>query len=470
MIRHPFSSLDFNDRRLAKRANSVLSAMTGAGSSVINRIFRTFAEKTAAYRMINNEKVTCTSITEAYKRSCRERVQECGCRHVLCLQDTCEINYEAHALRMHKKGRKPGCVSNGEAGCFLHPTLAIDPQTLAPYGFTSIAMWNREEGARNCYERAYKRLSPEEKESFRWSRAMDETRALIGGEVAVTMLSDRESDIYEVLKRADEDVRIVLRSNQNRRVKNHGAGLHDMMGALPPSGTYRLSLPPSHGRRARVAEMEVRYAPVELERPANLPKAADMDVRLNCIRVSEVPGSVPQGGKPVEWILLTNHKVESAGQALQCVSWYRCRWYIEELFRLLKKKGFAIEDIQLEDTECIEKDILFSAYAAMRCILLKHAFDNPGHYGQVPARCAFSPTEVQTAEVMLHRLNGRTVKQQNPYTRGSLSWISWIVARIGCWTGYYSQPRPGYITFRNGLYTFYNYCEMYGALKDVYKG
>ena len=84
------------------------------------------------------------------------------------------------------------------------------------------------------------------------------------------------------------------------------------------------------------------------------------DVTLNCIRVSEVEGSCPQGEEPLEWILLTNHEVTSVEQALKCVDWYRCRWYIEEFFRLLKKKGFAIEDIQLENIQSLEKNILLA--------------------------------------------------------------------------------------------------------------
>lgn len=468
MIKHPFSNSDFKDKRLSERANFVLSAMTSAGSSVINRIFSTFAEKIAAYRMINNEKITCASITDAYKKTCQQTVASSNIFHVLCLQDTCEINYDAHSQRMHKKGRKPGCVSNEEVGCFFHPTLAIDAETLMPCGFTSIKMWNREEGSKNCYARDYKKLSPEEKESFRWSESIENTRELLGGKVDITMLSDRESDVYEVLKRASSNVRIIVRSNQNRRIKNHGDKLHDMMRGLPSLGTYEFMIPASHGRKARLARMEVRFTSVELENPAYA--KADASVKLNCIRVSEANDSVPQGEEPIEWILLTNHEVNTVDQALQCVSWYKCRWFIEELFRLLKKKGFAIEDIQLEDTKCLEKNILFAAYAAMRCITLKHAFDNGDYYRRVPAYRCFSCDEIETAKLLQRKLNGKTSKQQNPYYSGSLAWMSWIVARLGCWSGYITQSRPGYTTFKSGLDKLQYQCEMYQIMKNVYKG
>lgn len=59
--------------------------------------------------------------------------------------------------------------------------------------------------------------------------------------------------------------------------------------------------------------------------------------------VSETEASVPEGKQPIEWVLLTNHDVTSVADAMQCVEWYKCRWYIEELFRILKRKGFMIE-------------------------------------------------------------------------------------------------------------------------------
>ena len=100
----PFTSLTFNDKRISARANLTLSKMIATGNSVINRIFSNFADKIATYRMFNNPKVTMESIVSAYADACKARIAESHCTHVLCLQDTCEINYNGHNLRMHKKG------------------------------------------------------------------------------------------------------------------------------------------------------------------------------------------------------------------------------------------------------------------------------------------------------------------------------------------------------------------------------
>ena len=466
----PFTSLTFNDKRISARANLTLSKMIATGNSVINRIFGNFADKIATYRMFNNPKVTMESIVSAYADACKARMAESHCTHVLCLQDTCEINYNGHNLRMHKKGKTPGCVSNGETGCFLHPTLAVDPETFTPYGFTHIHLWNREEGNPGCRERKYKKLPAELKESYRWSESIDKTADLIGEDVLITMLSDRESDVYEVLKRGKNNVKLIVRSNQDRRIKGSECRLHEFMLSVSPSGQYEFHLPASHGRKARTAKMEVRFAEVCLERPAGSPKSADANIVYNCIKVSEAQGTVPEGEDPIEWVLLTNHEVSNVEQALQCVSWYRCRWFIEELFRLLKKKGFMIEDIQLEDTTSVEKNILFSAYAALYCISLKHAFDLADKYQAVPASIMFSKNDIEAAKLLSTMVNGRTLKQKNPFKEGSLPWIAWIVARLGAWSGYSSQSRPGYTTFKTGLDNFFCKCEMLRIVKDVYKG
>jgi hypothetical protein len=51
-------------------------------------------------------------------------------------------------------------------------------------------------------------------------------------------------------------------------------------------------------------------------------------------------------------------------------------------------------------------------------------------------------------------LQGRTRKQQNPYPKNSLPWATWIIARLGGWSGYRSQRPPGMPTLVHGLRQF----------------
>lgn len=470
MNKRPFTNTIFGDVRLSQRANSIIQGIVSSGTSVINRAYTTMSEKIAAYRLLNNDKVSIDSIIEGYYEDCRTSTALSGCEHVLCLQDTCEINYEAHSKRMHKDGRLPGIVSNNETGCFLHACLAINAFTRLPLGFSFLKMWNRVEGGANSKKRRYKTLPRKKKESIRWSDAIDQSECVIGKPTMTTIVSDRESDVYEVLSRGDETLKILIRSNQRRRIMDDSCNVHCYIRKQPVRGKFKLTIPHSHDRKERVADMQVQFSAVHFQRPANTPKYAYPNVTLNCIRVSEVESSCPQGEEPLEWILLTNHEVTSVEQALQCVAWYRCRWYIEEFFRLLKKKGFAIEDIQLENVQSLEKNILLVSYATMLTVTLKQAFDKPEEYEQVPAGQYFSEDEVETARLLSSSVNGRTKITTNPYPEKSLPWMAWIIARLGKWSGYLSQSKPGYTTFKRGLDNLYSKSEFLKIVKDVYKG
>ena len=61
---------------------------------------------------------------EALNRGAGERVGRLaqGCRHVLAIQDTTELNFQRHARRTQGLGP----VGNGvDQGLFLHPLLAV---------------------------------------------------------------------------------------------------------------------------------------------------------------------------------------------------------------------------------------------------------------------------------------------------------------------------------------------------------
>ena len=40
------------------------------------------------------------------------------------------------------------------------------------------------------------------------------------------------------------------------------------------------------------------------------------------------------------------------------------------------------------------------------------------------------------------QLEGKTERQKNPHPKGSLAFTSWVIGRLGGWTGYYGKPGP----------------------------
>ena len=72
----------------------------------------------------------------------------------------------------------------------------------------------------------------------------------------------------------------------------------------------------------------------------------------------------------------------------------------------------------------------------------------------------FTQEQIKTfKDRILPRMEGKTKKQQNPYRVASLPWVAWIIARLGGWSGYITQSKPGYDTFKAGMDKFNLICE-----------
>jgi len=73
--------------------------------------------------------------------------------------------------------------------------------------------------------------------------------------------------------------------------------------------------------------------------------------------------------------------------------------------------------------------------------------------GKRPLQDAFDPEDRLALEAISADLEGKTARQKNPHPRGSLAFASWVLARLGGWTGYYGKPGP--IVMLQGLIRFH---------------
>ncbi|WP_281990600.1 hypothetical protein [Aquimarina aggregata] len=71
-----------------------------------------------------------------------------------------------------------------------------------------------------------------------------------------------------------------------------------------------------------------------------------------------------------------------------------------------------------------------------------------------PITEVFDDPEIKCLDKLNQKLEGGTNKMKNPYPRDGLSWATWIIARLGGWSGYKSQRPQGPITLKNGLDQF----------------
>ena len=115
--------------------------------------------------------------------------------------------------------------------------------------------------------------------------------------------------------------------------------------------------------------------------------------------------------------MLTTHVVTTAAEAQQIVEWYRQRWNIEQLFWTLKRQGLDVEASQVETADGLSKLAFLATLAATRIMQLVHARDGAT---PIPAEEVFTADEVEALRLQQPALEGRTAKQKNPHSAGSL--------------------------------------------------
>ena len=454
----------FNDKRTAQRSNIIFEGIVHSGSSVINRTTNSHADKIGAYRMLNNKRCMETEIKTALYANCQVNAQ--NSKHLLCIQDTTAINYTSHSKRIKEKDKDLGIGSNADdIFLFCHPTIVIDATTHFPLGFSHLNIYNRdwETHGETRSATAYKQLPIEEKESFRWIESIRHSEELLSKNSMCTYISDRESDIYELLCLSHDNVHLLIRSSWDRTTDEKGICLIEKVLSSGVRESYEIEIKHNANRQDRKALLDLYYCPVRLLRPQKRVGKMAESVDMYCVYVKERAESVPQGEEPIEWRLLTTHIVEDNEMAMQCVEWYKQRWYIEELFRVLKSKGFDIESAQLETGVALKKLILFSLQACINVMMMKLAFDAKAE--NIEAKNYLTTSQIELLRLLIPTLEGKTEKQKNPFIPTSLPWAAWCIAKLGAWVGYASQSPPGYITFKKGYDKFMVKLELFELMK-----
>ena len=256
----------------------------------------------------------------------------------------------------------------------LHAVLAVDASTGGVLGLVDAKVWNRK-GGKAKHRRT--RKTPQ-KDSQRWLDGTMRAGEVLAAADSITVVSDRESDIYEHFARRPDNVHLIVRACQSRQIETDEEDQINLLFAhvdsLPEQGRFEVNIPAAPGRKARATELAVRFCRVEVCKPLH-GAARDLPATVPLTIVDVRETSIPEDGKPIHWQLLTTHPITNLSEARRIVYFYRMRSIIEEYFHTLKTAGFDIEAADISDPNVMIKFVTATAVAAVTVMQLVKARD-----------------------------------------------------------------------------------------------
>ncbi len=376
-------------------------------------------------RFLHNKRLTPAEMLETARACTLARVQG---RHVLAIQDTTSLRDASNTTRR---------------SLHLHPSIAVDAASGSLLGLIDAAFLHRCGGKRATRGRRVF----DDKQSRRWLDATTGAARLAqAGAACVTVVADREGDIYEEFALRPAEVELVIRAQQDRTLAD-GTLLSRCLDGVAELGRETIDVPGGPGRKARQAVLALRACQVRIRAPKRTwaaPNPVPAEVALWFVEACEI--DPPDQATPAHWLLLTTHAVPTLAAARLITGFYRQRWTIEQLFRTMKTKGFDIESSQVEDGGPFENLATATLIAAVQVLQMVRERDATARQ---PLTDVFDAADQPAMAAIGAKLEGKTEKQKNPHPPDTLAWASWICARLGGWNSYYGKPGP--IVIHSGL-------------------
>jgi hypothetical protein len=155
----------------SKKGRAALERLRLRGTASQRGLGDTRAEQMGFTRFFRNAKVT---VAEVLGTAAARTGEAAAGQHVLLVEDTSEINYQAKAGRKRGLGR----VGNGEdVGLFVHPALALNAADGTVLGLAGATIWRRQ----TAKQPDYQARPIETKESYRWLETVERARPYLAG-------------------------------------------------------------------------------------------------------------------------------------------------------------------------------------------------------------------------------------------------------------------------------------------------
>jgi len=368
-----FDNIKLGDKRLNTRLIKLAEDLSKHPTFSINQASEDWHAAKAAYRFFQNKKISEQDILMPHFKNTAKRCKMQN--YVLIAQDTSVIG-----LSHHSKTKGLGYIGGNKKshdpsqGLYMHSALAMTPQGM-PLGLLSNSFWSRKEKEKKNQKRVDHLIHTEDKESYKWINALEQSYEYLGTEVRAITICDRECDIFDFyLSAISLGTDVVVRIKENRQIGTRSEPLK-LTDKLKETNAYkkilRIKVPiekenqknNSKGTKYRDARLEIKSTPVTLTPSRKQTQVVKEKIELFVVEAKEI--GPPSGLENAHWTLMTTINIESFEEALMIVKCYTMRWKIENYFRVLKS-GCTIESCRLGHADRMIKYIALYSVIAWR--------------------------------------------------------------------------------------------------------
>ena len=437
----------FCDERLGKRFRSLLHRLAANPGQGIPLACEDWANTKAAYRFLDNTRVSEAEILAGHFQATRERAAATD-GPILVLHDTTEFSFKREdiaAVGITRKAvagkyRGGGLRHYTACGILMHSSLAVTTEQL-PLGLVAAKFWTREQfKGTNALKKKINptRVPIEEKESFRWLENLRQSTALLNDPTRCVHIGDRESDIYELFCTAqDVGTHFLLRTCVDRLAGDGTHTISSEMAEVRCKGVHRIQVPDRNGRLSD-ALLELRFRRIRVLPPIGK-QSRYPQLDLTVLHATE--RGRPRSREPIQWKLITDLPVMSRASAIEKLHWYASRWKIETFHKILKS-GCRAEHSKLRTAERLVNLLAMFCILGWRIFWLTMLNRSTRH---ASPNLAFTPLEID----LLNRL--APPEARAPARQPSLSGCVTQLARLGGYLARKGDAPPGNTVIWRGL-------------------
>lgn len=374
-----------------------------AGVASLPSVASAFAATQAAWRFLNNARVTLAALIEPLRAVGRDRLATTQMPFALLVHDWSKLSFASTA----SKRDLAQLTHASDIGYELTTALLVSADDGHPLAPMEVHL-KTADGVLSTRRRPPKDVphSDQVLPTMKAARTWGLSRPLVH-------VIDREADSVDHYRQWDGAGYHFLVRGDDRRVRweGHSWLLSEIRGVLNTRKSFRLiQAVPYHDT---TAQLWVAETSVTLHRPAKKSvngrkferAGRPLTLRYVVVQLRDIEGQVL-----AEWMLLSNVATAwaTAEKLAFCYYW---RWRIESFFKLLKSHGQQLEQWQQETGPAIARRLLV---AAMACVVVWHL------------QADDSPEATELKDILI-RLSGRQTKRKRPHTAPALLAGLWVL-------------------------------------------